>query len=481
MPSSLLSTSQARWGLGLLLAVLSGVAIASSAPNAVGGSEMYSGQPGDIRGLIVMMGSVGLLGAAIFRIIGILVPKCWRPHVDRLEFMLVAMLWIGWTSATMAFSAFTLQQGVCSPNMPEFLLPTCPLLTFDLTLLHLLSTVSLALLLVILSAALSPAYYSSLSEATESVKDGHDGLVIWDMALASVPSSPTWHVLSLEAESSNAPTTSRSYGTLSPSTPIHFAKSQDPLRGSLSGNISTTTEIQDVSKRRDKFAEGRLWTYLPMSICSAGVICANTVSLKVGQLSVSGVFMLVVSVLSLIFSLTCLAMHFKTSYQRFNEEGSASSTRQIRALEVGLAGALLLLWPLAAVLYTLFPSTPFLPCSNPSASAIPSPREDADIGVLTVLCWSSRIVITLAWATNWLVLGRIMGLVFPMPEVATLKPIMDVDTNALGRSMEAQSLLKKNRGKYGQMEGKKPHLGWERIVAGEAFELGSTDENGGCL
>nr|XP_031858212.1 uncharacterized protein CI109_006355 [Kwoniella shandongensis]KAA5525284.1 hypothetical protein CI109_006355 [Kwoniella shandongensis] len=99
MPTSLLTASQARWALDIFVAILSGVAIASSAPSAAGGAEMYSGRPGDIRGLIVLMGSTGLIGVAVLRAATLLLPRPWRVYIDRLEFTLVSMLWICWTCA----------------------------------------------------------------------------------------------------------------------------------------------------------------------------------------------------------------------------------------------------------------------------------------------------------------------------------------------------------------------------------------------
>lgn len=121
----------------------------------------------------------------------------------------------------MAFSAFTLQQGVCSPTLPEFLLPTCPILTFDLTLLHLLSTSTLALLLVIVSSTLSPSYFESLSLSEgRVVGKGSRGYIMWEMALGSVPSSPTRVDQSLPHDvEQTTPESLVSYGTLSPTTP----------------------------------------------------------------------------------------------------------------------------------------------------------------------------------------------------------------------------------------------------------------------
>lgn len=79
MSLALFTTGQSRWALHILLGILSAVAIASSAPAGAGGeltaaqkfavltgyaegATMFSGFAGDIRGLIVVMGSIGLGG-----------------------------------------------------------------------------------------------------------------------------------------------------------------------------------------------------------------------------------------------------------------------------------------------------------------------------------------------------------------------------------------------------------------------------------
>ncbi|WVQ83187.1 hypothetical protein IAT38_005326 [Cryptococcus sp. DSM 104549] len=490
MPPSLLTTTQARWVLDVLVGVLSGVAIASSAPSAAGGVEMYSGQPGDIRGVIVIMGSAGLGGVAIIRMLHILLPRPWRLYIDRLEFVFISMLWICWTSATMAFSAFTLQQGVCSPTLPEFLLPTCPLLTFDLTLLHLLSTATLALLLVILSSTLDPNYFLSFSEdedAEELEGSGgkSQGFVMWELALASAPSSPVLGPSTapkLRAGlSPTTPSTVRSYGTPLPATPLTGANPYAqpgegptmPGTAEIGLGSEAAHEMKPPPKRRDKFAEGRVWTYVPLGLCSLGVACASMLVLNFGEFAVSGIFVFIVSIISLIFAIICLASHFSKNTSKL----SSATSRHHRALEVSSASFLFILWPLAAVLYTLFPSTPNRPCSNPAASAAPNPREDTE--EWSLLCVHSWTVITLAWLAGWLVLGRVMGLIFPMPDVNKVAPVIGLDDGEGGIEEREALLGKKGKAKGTQENevGARPQVGWGRIVAGEAFELGDDDDD----
>lgn len=160
----------------------------------------------------------------------------------------------------MAFSAFTLSKGVCSTILYEHILPSCPLLTWDLTLLHLISTVTLALMLVILSTALSPGYAMSLSSAGEEAgqgsaargEGGDDGFVMWELALASGPGTP------LEGPISTG------YGSM--------AVGDGGIVGA--GASVPVPVVQGVIRRKDKFAEGRIWSYIPLGICSVGASAA---------------------------------------------------------------------------------------------------------------------------------------------------------------------------------------------------------------
>jgi multisubunit Na+/H+ antiporter MnhB subunit len=56
----ILSTTQSRWLLSVVVGVFSAVAIVSSASTLAGGGNMFSGRPGDIRGMGVMLGIAGL-------------------------------------------------------------------------------------------------------------------------------------------------------------------------------------------------------------------------------------------------------------------------------------------------------------------------------------------------------------------------------------------------------------------------------------
>lgn len=161
----------------------------------------------------------------------------------------------------MSFSAFTISEGICSTSISETNLPTCPILTFDLILLHLLSTLTLCLLLVVLSTALSPGYYLSHSRENDGtgVKDDPesvDMLVMWDLALASSPSSPR-----LGASTSAAPGVPKTYGTADPALVV-----------------GETTSTEAVA-RKDKFAQGRLVSYSSLLLCSLGVLGASILSI----------------------------------------------------------------------------------------------------------------------------------------------------------------------------------------------------------
>lgn len=130
---------------------------------------------------------------------------------------------------------------------------------------------------------------------------------------------------------------------------------------------------------------------------------------------------------------------------------------------------------MAAVLFTLFPDIPYRPCSNPASSAAPSPREDADPEDSAIQCYASWTIITLAWTASWIILKRIMGLIFPMPEVKLL-----VSEQRSGDREEA-ALLGQNKGKKAATVDvepvDRPRYGWGRVVAGEAFELGEDEED----
>lgn len=169
-------------------------------------------------------------------------------------------------AATMAFSAFTLSEGVCSTSLSDTYLPNCPLLTLDMVLLHLLSITALALLLVILSTALSPHYFlahsplASVEGGGTSAKgdpESTDAFVMWELALASPPASP-------RISGQPTATTSTTYGTVDTVLPNDPPVDRYPQPGAPSTSTSPATS----SKRKDKFAEGRVWSYIPLLLCS---------------------------------------------------------------------------------------------------------------------------------------------------------------------------------------------------------------------
>jgi hypothetical protein len=154
--------------------------------------------------------------------------------------------------------------------------------------------------------------------------------------------------------------------------------------------------------------------------------------------------------------------------------------RHDRAMEVGLAGALFLLWPresptsyrpltctVSAIIYTLFPPTPNRPCSNPAAS-LESPEDLPDES--KSLCLATMALVTLGWVASWLILARVLGLLFPMPELGAVFERKDDEPSSSGA--ETQRLL----APQAQSESTRPQVKWGRLVAGEAFELGDEDD-----
>jgi hypothetical protein len=186
------------------------------------------------------------------------------------------------TAATMAFSAFTLSKGVCSLTISKLYLPTCPLLTFDLALLHLLSTSTLTLVLVILSTTLSPNYHLSLSPSADGGKVGpeeRDVFVMWDLALASPPGSPRLGPVRTGGGLGGG---GRSYGAIT--------NELAGVPGGVYPQPSNPYAIDDIvvtptttPKKRDKFAEGRLWIYIPLGMSSLAVLVAAAVVLGESQ------------------------------------------------------------------------------------------------------------------------------------------------------------------------------------------------------
>ncbi|OXH25727.1 hypothetical protein J009_05441 [Cryptococcus neoformans] len=298
---------------------------------------------------------------------------------------------------------------------------------------------------------------------------------MWEMALGSVPSSPTRVDQSLPHDvEQTTPESLVSYGTLSPTTPRKSTWSYGQGMADAEPTMppsSASEPWQSPPKKKDRYAEGRVWTYLPLFLCSLGVACASMIGLGIGDSNLSEIFMFIISVLSMIFTILCL----KSTASADGVKKQGSYSRQVRAFEVATAAIFFLLWPLAAVLFTLFPDIPYRPCSNPASSAAPSPREDADPEDSAIQCYASWTIITLAWTASWIILKRIMGLIFPMPEVKLL-----VSEQRSGDREEA-ALLGQNKGKKAATVDVKPvdrpRYGWGRVVAGEAFELGEDEED----
>ena len=158
-------------------------------------------------------------------------------------------------------------------------------------------------------------------------------------------------------------------------------------------------------------------------------------------------------------------------------EGGSFLNRHGRAIEVGMASALFLLWPrkfepsphlalkadsdniVAAISYTLFPPTFNRPCANPSsemAALLPNNGQATP-------CRVASCTVALSWIASWIVLCRVMGLIFPMPEVGTLS-----SSALVKRGDESTPLL---RGDAARLTS-----GYEHIMAGAAFELGDDED-----
>jgi hypothetical protein len=166
----------------------------------------------------------------------------------------------------MSFSVFTLGEGVCSTSPLQITLPTCPLLTFDLALLHLLSTSTLALLLVILSISLSPGYAASLStfQANKVVGRGdNDGdgdgdvLIMWELAVNSPPPSPRLAPLVIG---------SSGYGAID-----------------TAASSSVSTHGDTPIHRKDRFAQGRVISYVLLLLVSISVVISAGILMAMGE------------------------------------------------------------------------------------------------------------------------------------------------------------------------------------------------------
>jgi len=117
----------------------------------------------------------------------------------------------------------------------------------------------------------------------------------------------------------------------------------------------------------------------------------------------------------------------------------------------------------AAISFTLFPSIPNRACDNPASSVI-DPTDDAFTSEDST-CLLSFTVIALAWVGAWIVFSRLLGIVFPLPDIT---PKIASNDGSSGDG-EGSRLLPRS-------QVRRPQVGYGRIVAGEAFELGDEDE-----
>lgn len=172
-----------------------------------------------------------------------------------------------------------------------------------------------------------------------------------------------------------------------------------------------------------------------------------------------------------------LAVHFtKPSDPKqlsWNDDESLSFLRtHDRAIEVAFATVLFLLWPLAAVVYTMFPATANRPCVNPEARKAPG-GDNLDPGSLHgytgTLCLLSAAAITMAWLASWILFARVLGLMFPMPSVGWQRAAVERRVQEAGE--EGRGLLDAQEPPV-----PRPQVKYGRIVAGEAFELGEEED-----
>nr|XP_018265342.1 uncharacterized protein I303_01707 [Kwoniella dejecticola CBS 10117]OBR87500.1 hypothetical protein I303_01707 [Kwoniella dejecticola CBS 10117] len=395
----------------------------------------------------------------------------------------------------MAFTLYTIDSSLCQYTTTdfEFDLPTCPILTFDLTFLHILSTITFGQVLNYLSVALA----SSEDDNKISKNGTGDGFIMWELAIGSNPPSPTLQPRRLRRNDVEPiPSSSMGYGSLAQTqtqtqttAPAHSTSIVD-VEGTSEFDAESSegdNEISESARTQDKFSQGRLWTYIPLNFCSLLVACASFASIRVGEFTSSGIFVMVVAFLGMFFLITHFAQR-KVSHDTENSSNrSYSKLRKDRVLEVSLALILFIVWPISAILYTLSPPTPYQPCSNPSSSAMPAPGEDYTVDPFP-LCQLGITVVTLSWIGSWLLLTRIMGLIFPINLVKTFEPRLKIIGNHSDRE-ESQALLpgpspttsnhvtdQKNKSVSANGGSGKKYQGWQRVTAGEEFELGSDDD-----
>ncbi|WVR04728.1 hypothetical protein IAU60_001739 [Kwoniella sp. DSM 27419] len=468
----------ARWVLELWIVVLAAAGVIGSIPTMIEAGEFY-GPNGDARGMIFTLGSAQVAVTAVSRLLDLFSPSSWKTYLRRAEFTLISMFWICWTSATMSFSIYTLNESTCQPSRSETMLPSCSLVSFDLTLLHILSISTFIQLLMILSSMLSAVRLG----AKDGNKDGGEGFVMWELALASPPHSPRLGPSAMPAVdglSANFAT----YGATSISAvPAQLAASNGQSEQSLAATDSG-------SKRRDKFAVGRRRTYVPLAFGSLAVLFGALMSTGSGAYNAgrSGGLLAAVGLATFIFSVLCFSLHFRDGMRSSPVDADLAASRAKRArferaLEVGIASVLFLLWPIAAISYSLFPPTPTRACANPEASAAPSPDEDYDPDAYQ-LCTLGWVVITVSWLATWLLLVRLLGLVFPSPTTGLKFTPLSAGPKAgeEGRALLGASGSRRVAGDSDVDEADMPAAqrgksrGWQRVTAGEEFELGSDEE-----
>jgi hypothetical protein len=111
---------------------------------------------------------------------------------------------------------------------------------------------------------------------------------------------------------------------------------------------------------------------------------------------------------------------------------------------------------------------------------------DDDITLSPTLCFLSGNIVFLSWFSAWIILARVLGLIFPMPEMEGLPTLPIVPRGnsnpqpATGGGERASLLRTPTSPVAVQVQTQtpeRPQVKWGRMVAGEAFELGDAEDD----
>jgi hypothetical protein len=109
---------------------------------------------------------------------------------------------------------------------------------------------------------------------------------------------------------------------------------------------------------------------------------------------------------------------------------------------------------------------------------------DDDITLSPTLCFLSGNIVFLSWLSAWIILARVLGLIFPMPEMRGLPTLPIVPQGGSNpqpatQGGERASLLRTSTSPVAAQVQipERPQVKWGRMVAGEAFELGDAEDD----